>query len=653
MGMKYVRVCKGQNTKGNLVPLDSVNDHIDASDSSDYYVSLFQYNQQHFEQFKEKGTVAGITDVTTNTLYFDFDSENDVPKAKADAIELIARLSSYGISCSLLNIYFSGQKGFSIEIETNSEFTPADLKRICKNLGQGLETLDTQIYNASRIVRVPFTRHNKSGLYKIPLTAAELSEKTVETIKYFAETGDSTVMELAPVMTLPESILALEEVESEKPLFSAEEAMDLSDLDFSKRPKGMSECRYALLHGFFKPGQRSKALMILAAYYRAGGLPKEVTYRILKGARELNERRYPSSVDSDTNNKDYLWNNIIGQVYGGNWKGAVYTCKDEPVLREVCKAIGSTRCSISTKKEEPKLIVEHDAYFRQFAANIEKNRILTGIEPLDKHLFMTTAMSVGLLGAPSSGKTSLALNILNNASLANIPSVFFSFDMGVPLVYAKLISKHTGMSYEKVLKMFRDNPIEAAKASQVVKENYSNSYMDFRSGQTVQDLDVSIASLQDKNGHKIKLVVVDYLELVTSGYSDPTVGSGMVANQLKDLANKHELCVITLVQPQKSAGDASSPLTSMRQIKGASVIEQAFSVILGVYREGFSPQNPENDKYMSIVALKNRMGGLFSIDLSWDGRTGTVNKLTADEDFKLNNLRADKAENKKDANNWD
>lgn len=652
--MKYTRVTKGIEDKGKLVPIDDVENHISIADGKDYYKSLFNYTEKHFGQFKEKGTVSGITDVTTNTLYFDFDSESDVTLAKNDAIELVSRLAAYGLQPDSINIFFSGRKGFSVEIDTSQEFSPQELKRICSNVGKGLTTLDTQIYNASRIVRIPFTKHNKSGLYKIPITVDELSNLSVDQIKDLAATGQTSVAGLATGTQLPKSLVSLKDKEIESSIkFLNVEPMQLSDLDFAKRPKGMSECRYALLNGFFRPGNRSKALMILAAHFRSQGYPKEVTYRLLKGARELNERKYPSSADSDTLDKDYVWNNIIGQVYGANWKGATYSCKDEPVLNEICTAIGSTRCNITSKKEEPKLIIEHGDYFKQFAQNIEKNRIVTGIAPLDKDLFITTAMSVGLLGAPSSGKTSLALNILNNASLAGIPSIFFSFDMGVPLVYAKLISKHTGLTYKRVLEMFRNDPKEAEKAAQIIKENYSNVYMDFKSGQTVADLDEAITNLQEKHNIKMKLVVVDYLELITSGYSDPTVGSGFVANQLKDLANKHELCIITLVQPQKSAGDASSPLTSMRQIKGASVIEQAFSVILGVYREGFSPQTPENDNYMSIVALKNRMGGLFNVDLSWDGRTGTVQELNADQQFLLENLRDEKKNSKKDAGNWD
>lgn len=649
--MKYVRVAKGLEDKGKLVPIDDLDNHVSVTDGKDYYRSLFNYTDKHLAQFKEKGSVAGITDVTTNMLFFDFDSELDVDKAKNDAIELVARLALQGIKSDQINVYFSGRKGFSVEIDILEELSVQDLKRICINLGAGLLTLDSQIYNASRILRVPFTKHNKSGLFKIPLTVDELSSLSMQQIYNLAETGQSSVDGLAPALNIPKSLNDLKDKEPENAALQGPVSSDLAELDLTKKPQGMSPCKYALLYGFFKPGQRSQALMVLAAHFKAQGFPKEVTYRLLKGAREINERRYPSGGDSDTLDKDYIWNNIIEQVYGANWKGATYACKDHAVLQENCPVRNSASCRINVKKDEPSVITEHAQYFSEFAANIEKNRIQTGIALLDKELFMTTAMTVGLLGAPSSGKTSLALNILNNASVAGIPSLFCSFDMGVPLVYAKLISKHTGYSYQKVLELFRNKPEEAKKLNELIKKEYNLVYMDFKSGQGVADIETTITQLQEKHQTKLKLVIVDYLECVTGGYSDPTVNSGFVAQQLKDLANKHDLCIIVLVQPQKSAGDASSPLTSMRQIKGASVIEQAFSIVLGVYREGFSPQTPEDDKYMSIAALKNRMGSLFSVDLGWDGRTGTVGTLSEDDKFKLDYLRDNKT--KKDVSSYD
>ena len=65
----------------------------------------------------------------------------------------------------------------------------------------------------------------------------------------------------------------------------------------------------------------------------------------------------------------------------------------------------------------------------------------------------------------------------------------------------------------------------------------------------------------------------------------------------------------------------------MRNVKGSSVIEQACATILTIYREGFSPKTPEQDKFITISTVKDRMGSLASLDLGWHGLTGSIYSL--------------------------
>jgi hypothetical protein len=147
---------------------------------------------------------------------------------------------------------------------------------------------------------------------------------------------------------------------------------------------------------------------------------------------------------------------------------------------------------------------------------------------------------------------------------------------------------------------------------------------------------------EERTGRKVKLVVVDYLECIPCKHSDPTAASGYNANALKDMSTECDVCTLLLLQTQKSSGDVSEPLLSMRKVKGASVIEQACSVILSIWREGFSPETFENDITMSFAAVKSRLGPLFQADFGWDGLTGSVYELGESEKEDLAELRAGK-----------
>lgn len=117
----------------------------------------------------------------------------------------------------------------------------------------------------------------------------------------------------------------------------------------------------------------------------------------------------------------------------------------------------------------------------------------------------------------------------------------------------------------------------------------------------------------------------------------------MIAQQLKDIANELEVCIVLLLQPQKHAGDPASELLSMRNIKGSSVVEQACSIIFTMWRPGFSPKNPDEDMYLTIAVVKNRMGQLGSYDFGWNGLTGDLSELDELERGELDELRKRRA----------
>jgi KaiC/GvpD/RAD55 family RecA-like ATPase len=646
MELDYIRLSKGLTDKGKLIPYNELG-NISLDHNKDYYRSVFLYNQEQYDAFQKSKTVAGITDVFTHNVIFDFDSAFNLEEARQDTIQLVTKLLEYGLKPDDFSVAYSGSKGFSVEIHTIHKFNPSQLKKLASALAKGLKTFDTKVYNASRIFRIPFTKHPATGLFKLPITVTQLSELSVEQIQDLAKDLSNGADPANAEVELPDTILKLsgnvvdeqDAVKSESGDWDEELSQDFKTLDFSACHKSMPKCKFSILNGFFKPGNRNHALMALAAHYKSHGTPKEVTHRILKGAAELQSRRFKQ----DAFSSDEIWNNIIRVVYSPTWKGATYSCKDHEFLKEVCPNNG--QCS-GKDKESVTDVMEMAQSFINFSTNLEKNLIKTGLKTLDDKLMLLTSTSVGLLGAPGSGKTSVALKLLANAREEGSSGLFFSLDMGKPIVFAKMAMNVSGLNDRALIEVFKNNPKERDRISKAVYDKYGTFPISFKSGQTVADFKDVIQAQQDKTGKKIKLVVVDYLELISGPYSDATANSAYISAQLKDLSTDMETCLITLVQPQKSAGDASVPLESMRKIKGASALEQNFRTILSVHREGFSPNNPENDRFMTVNCLKNTLGGLFSLDYRWEGSKGELYEMTPQDRVDIEYLREQKAKSK-------
>lgn len=635
--MEYVRVSEGLNDRGTLVPYDGESMLALVKDSNkDYYRSVFLYNQDHYNHFQKNHSVAGITDVYTKSLVFDFDDVDNPDRAQSSAMELCARLTAAGVKEDEFVVAFSGNKGFSVELETDHHFTPEQAKAIAFGLAKDLPTFDTKMYNASRIFRMRNTRHNKTSLFKIPVTVKELSELTIDQIKTLAK--EKTSNNADPyVVELPDSILNYGNTKPKDTLVS--DTSELPSLDLSSKPKNMPACKFAILHGFFKPGNRNHSLMALAAHYKAQGVPKEVTYRILKGSAELQAKRF----NQDAYSKEEIWSNIIGTVYGPSWQGKTYACKDHEFLQDVCpkRANGTTMCS-AEKKDTLVTIETVSETFRNYAANIDKNTIKTGIKPIDDQIRLQTHSHVILAGCSGSGKTSLVLNILNNASRMGVKGVFGSMDMSSQLIYQKLAHKVTGFDDKKLYQIYKDNDEKKIKEiDRKISEEYKNIFFDFRSGVDIDELRQNLMAVKEKHGSDLKIAVFDFINRIRGPYSDETANLAYIAPRLADLANETETLIISLAQVGRAKGGPATPLQDSRVAKGSSAIEESATVLLGLWRPGY---NTNSDKFIRIAALKTRMGKEFSSGLYWNGLTGEIRALSHDEEIELDHLESENDE---------
>lgn len=638
MTNEYIRVTKGLADKGVLIsPSDLHN--IVTDTEKDYYASLYYYTPKHYELFKKSGSIRGITDVYTDTIVFDFDSKTDLEQTKLDALAAIDRLKKFGVKESDIELYFSGNKGFTINVRLNKKVTPDEVRMIALDKIAGdLKTTDTSVYDASQIIRVPGTKHPKSGLYKVPLKISQLRELSIEDIREYASSLDHVTEEFEWTVAEPKPEFFAVEKKLERPKMNVE-------LDLTKKPPQWKNCKWSLLQGNFDEGQRHNALMVIAATCRGLGYDKQTTYYMCKSALKKQADR----TGQDEFPKEELWKNIIEQsVFTDNWEGGQYSCSKDGWLKDYCGRLGQHKCQDKDEDEPPCVRLEDiTAEFNDYAKNFEQNVIKTGIKQLDENVTLCTSTLAGLLGQPGAGKTSMAINYLRNTSAADIPSVFLSLDMGKPIVYAKLVQKITGHSFKAVLDLFKNDPREAARIAEVLKDEYRNVGFNFKSGVTVQDIRTIVQDHEQTLGKKVKLLVIDYLECLAGPYADQTANTGFLANQLKDLSNDLGVCTLLLLQTQKhSTPDISDPLLSLKGVKGSSLIEQSCSTILTLWRDGYNPKHVQDDKYISFAIVKNRFGSLWSGDFSWNGLRGDIRELAEEELDALAEFRERKRQEK-------
>lgn len=625
--MNYIRICEGLRDFGKLVPPSELLKHIKSFDK-DYYASIFYYTEEHYKQFQEKGSVKGMNGLITNKLVWDFDHETDIEEARKDTIELCTRLLAKGIKPDEIEVAFSGNKGFSVFIRTTSDLTEKQFQNITHNLAGDLPTRDVKIKNASRVFRIPKTRHQVSGLYKTIISLEDLSDSNCELIKELAKDPNNSMGFNTNVVILPAEITALGESRDEA-VKNTKSSLDKYDgtqkPDMSKKPRNVPAYKWIILQGFIKPGAGHEATMAITSHYKNLGYPKKVVYRMLKGIFDIRHDLFP---DSNVEPKEELWRKVE-DVFSPEWRGGTYALENNEVLKDNCKFFLGTEGDIEQATHLVEIKSVSDS-FTKYAKEIEKNTIKTGIESIDRNIRLQTSSHVVIAGSSGSGKTTLCLNLMNNVSRDNLKAVFYSMDMGKYLIYQKLAQRVTGMQDDELYNIYKsNNTAEMGRVASAISEEFKNVKFDFRSGIDMEEMRTSLLEEKAKQGDDLKLVVVDFINRIRGPYSDETANLAYIAPKLSDLANESETLIVSLAQIGRAKGGPSTELTDSRVAKGSSAIEESATALLGIWRPGY--RMGEMDKFMRVALLKTRMGREFDETLYFNGLTSEIRDLNHHE----------------------
>lgn len=646
--MMYVNVRNTLTSKPTLVAENTDLSKL-VTKSSDWYRSLFKYTEEQKKQIEQTGTVSGIRDTLTNMLYFDFDSKDNLSKAREDALETAGRLMAKGIDEDAISCYFTGSKGFSLEVELNESITPDKFRAIVFDVAGDLPTFDKVVNDPNRIVRIANTKHNKSGLYKIPLTPDELTNLSEFDIKLLAKNPRKVdrIIQVAPLPKSLKEVVVPTNVEKKIEQIAKDLTFDITSIDMKARPKGIDEARWLLMNGFFRSGERNHSMLCLASTLHNLNYPLEVTKGMLSGAAQLQSQR--------TGEEEFAEREIdliIGQVYGPNWKGGQFTTRDpNNWLAQYVKKMGL----VVNEEEGPATLDGIESGFTNYIMNIEKNTIKTGIEELDKTIPITVGSNIGVVAAAGAGKTALALKILRYNSEQGIQTVFASLDMHRNRLFEKVVYNVTGLSREDMYKEFREG--RGKKITDLVRKHYGNVWFYDRSSATVEDIKNYVLSVEAKTGQKVKMVMFDYFERIQCDVSEDTAASKKVASQIQDMVNDLDVAAISLCQPNKFAlgGGPDTEITSYTSIKGSSFLYQSFRGIISLSRPFYTPATKELDRFMCINVLKNDLGELDRFEMGWNGKRGDIYTLEDHEKDELKELMKLKnaAKDKKGSDGWE
>jgi len=248
--------------------------------------------------------------------------------------------------------------------------------------------------------------------------------------------------------------------------------------------------------------------------------------------------------------------------------------------------------------------------------------ISTGFTEFDK---LTAGLQPGELiiiaGRPSMGKTTLAINIAENAAIgAKIPTAIFSMEMPAQQLAFRMISSlgRVDQTHLRTGKFPDEDWSRINTAVQLMSD--APIYIDDSPGLSPTEIRARSRRLKRESG--LGLIVIDYLQLmqVHGNKENRATEISEISRSLKALAKELEVPVIALSQLNRSVEQRPDKRPVMSDLRESGAIEQDADLILFIYREEvYKPDTPRKG-IADISIAKQRNGPIGEFPLTFVGR---------------------------------
>jgi replicative DNA helicase len=292
------------------------------------------------------------------------------------------------------------------------------------------------------------------------------------------------------------------------------------------------------------------------------------------------------------------------------------------------------------------LVLQAKKRIEEIAKQEGLSGVETGFTNLDKLTSGWQPSDLIIIAArPAMGKTAFVLSMARNIAIDfGHPVALFSLEMASVQLITRLISSETGLSSEK-LRTGKLEPHEWEMLSTKVKNlEKAPLFIDDTPSLSIFDLRAKCRRLVSQHG--IKIIIVDYLQLMTAGGNSKGGGNreqeiSTISRNLKALAKELNVPVIALSQLSRAVetrGSSKRPLLSDLRESGA--IEQDADIVSFLYRPEYYKIDEWDDDEASpttgqaeIMIAKHRNGGIENVRLKFIGHLGKFDNL---DDFSGN-----------------
>jgi replicative DNA helicase len=225
-------------------------------------------------------------------------------------------------------------------------------------------------------------------------------------------------------------------------------------------------------------------------------------------------------------------------------------------------------------------------------------------------------------GRPSMGKTTFAMNIVENAAIKHkLPVAVFSMEMPGEQLAMRMMSSLGHIDQHKIRtgKLGDEDWPRLTSAVGILSE--AKIFIDDTPALSPNDLRARARRIAREHG--LSLIVIDYLQLMqTSGSARENRATEIseISRNLKALAKELNVPVVALSQLNRSLEQRPNKRPVMSDLRESGAIEQDADLIVFIYRDEVYNSDSPDKGTAEIIVGKQRNGPIGTTRLTFLGQ---------------------------------
>ncbi|MGN6251497.1 MAG: replicative DNA helicase [Marmoricola sp.] len=245
----------------------------------------------------------------------------------------------------------------------------------------------------------------------------------------------------------------------------------------------------------------------------------------------------------------------------------------------------------------------------------------TGFADLDE---LTNGLQAGQMvivaGRPGMGKSTLGLDFCRSASIHNnLASVIFSLEMGRSEITMRLLSAEAKVPLNHI----RNGPMTDEDWQKLARKMGEVSsaplFIDDSPNMTMMEIRAKARRLKQR--HDLKLIVIDYLQLMSSGkkVESRQVEVSEFSRQIKLLAKEIEVPIVALAQLNRGSEQRADKKPMVSDLRESGSLEQDADIVMLVHRDDVYERESARPGEADIIIGKHRNGPTRDVTVLFQG----------------------------------